>query len=55
MKIFVLSALALGLSVAAHADNPIVWQSYNADPAARVFEGRLYIYASHDRDDAQRL
>ena len=54
MKIFALGALLLA-SGAARADNPIVWQSYNADPSARVFNGRLTIYPSHDRNDAQQF
>lgn len=35
------------------AGNPIITTSYTADPSARVFNGKLYLYASHDRDDAQ--
>ncbi len=30
------------------AQNPIIRDQYTADPAARVFNGRLYLYASHD-------
>ena len=29
---------------------PLVTHMYTADPSARVFEGRLYIYPSHDLD-----
>lgn len=29
---------------------PLVTHIYTADPSARVFEGRLYIYTSHDLD-----
>jgi beta-xylosidase len=29
---------------------PLVTHIYTADPSARVFEGRLYIYVSHDLD-----
>ncbi|MCL1928442.1 MAG: hypothetical protein FWG07_06600, partial [Treponema sp.] len=28
----------------------LVPDDYMADPAARVFNGRLYVYPSHDRD-----
>ncbi|MBN2534551.1 MAG: family 43 glycosylhydrolase [Spirochaetales bacterium] len=31
--------------------NPIVSHIYTADPTARSFNGRIYIYASHDLDD----
>lgn len=32
--------------------NPFVEYMYTADPTARVFNGRLYVYPSHDRDTA---
>ena len=31
-------------------DLPLVTHIYTADPSAHVFNGRLYIYPSHDRD-----
>ena len=30
------------------AQNPIITDQFTADPAARVFEGRVYLYPSHD-------
>ncbi len=33
--------------------NPLVRHIYTADPTAKVFDGRLYVYTSHDRDDAE--
>ena len=30
------------------AQNPIVTNQFTADPAARVFDGRVYLYPSHD-------
>lgn len=39
------------LSISAvFADNPLVTHIYTADPTAKVFDGRVYIYASHDKD-----
>jgi hypothetical protein len=32
------------------ADNPIVQTIYTADPAALVFNGRVYLYTGHDED-----
>jgi len=32
--------------------NPLVDHIYTADPSAHVFEGRIYVYPSHDQDDA---
>ena len=43
------SAILVGSS-AAVADNPIVQTSYTADPAPMVYNGRLYLYTSHDED-----
>jgi len=43
-------AAATAYSAAALADNPIVQTNYTADPAPMVFEGRLYLYTSHDED-----
>ena len=31
--------------------NPIVSHVFTADPSAKVFEDRIYVYASHDPDD----
>ena len=46
--------VALGLVVLpaarAFADNPIVQTSFTADPARVVYDGRLYVYTSHDED-----
>jgi arabinoxylan arabinofuranohydrolase len=33
------------------ARNPIVSNVFTADPSAHVFEGRVYVYTSHDPDD----
>ena len=33
--------------------NPLVRHIYTADPTARVFDGRLYVYTSHDLKDAK--
>jgi len=33
------------------ADNPLVSQVFTADPAARVFNGRVYVLTTHDQDD----
>lgn len=31
-----------------HAQNPVIRDQYTADPTARVFGGRLYLFPSHD-------
>ncbi len=35
------------------ADNPIIQTKFTADPAPMVFNDTLYLYTSHDEDDAQ--
>ena len=32
----------------ARADNPLMLDTFAADPTARVFEGKIYLYPSHD-------
>ena len=32
--------------------NPLIRHIFTADPSARVFNDRLYVYTSHDEDDA---
>jgi len=36
------------LPVASNATNPLIMDQFTADPTARVFEGRIYVYPSHD-------
>lgn len=39
---------ALMCAVTVAAQNPLIRDQFTADPTARVFEGRVYIYPSHD-------
>ena len=39
---------ALLLASAAFATNPLITDQFTADPTARVFEGKIYVYPSHD-------
>ena len=41
------SALLLQAS-AAFATNPLIMDQFTADPTARVFDGKIYVYPSHD-------
>ncbi|MCI7270494.1 MAG: family 43 glycosylhydrolase, partial [Prevotella sp.] len=43
----ILSILATTVS-AAKAQNPIINHQFSADPTARVFNGRIYLFPSHD-------
>ena len=53
MKDFTHHLLALGfgglfLVNHAFATNPLIMDQFTADPTARVFEGKIYVYPSHD-------
>jgi beta-xylosidase len=43
-----LCTLALSGASRGWAQNPLVTDQFTADPTARVFEGRIYVYPSHD-------
>ena len=32
----------------AFGQNPLIYEQFSADPTARVFEGKMYVYCSHD-------
>jgi len=36
------------LAASAFATNPLITDQFSADPTARVFEGKVYVYPSHD-------
>ena len=47
------SLLALGVGTlvfinGARADNPLIMDQFTADPTARLFNGKIYLYPSHD-------
>lgn len=48
-KLSLLIFLTLIASVSVFADGPIFYQRYTADPWGLVYNGRLYLYCSHDR------
>jgi len=48
----VLFAVAVATSVSARGANPVVQTSFTADPAPMVHDGVVYLYTSHDEDDA---
>jgi hypothetical protein len=39
---------AVSIASPALATNPLIMDQFTADPTARVFEGRMYVYPSHD-------
>ena len=46
--LFFLVALILSVTNNAFPQNPFIMDQFTADPSARVFEGRVYVYPSHD-------
>ena len=46
-------AVATALGTICHADNPVVQTSFTADPAPMVYSNTVYLYTSHDEDDAR--
>ena len=43
-----LTLLLLAVPLLATAQNPVIRDLYSADPTARVFNGKVYLYPSHD-------
>ncbi len=46
-KLFILSLLMIASNMA-FGQNPIVRDQFSADPTARVFNGKIYVFPSHD-------
>jgi len=44
----ILAFIFIGFSFIGFAQNPIIRNQYSADPSARVFGSRVYVYPSHD-------
>lgn len=61
MKKMIIHNLVVGAAVAAatavgticHAENPVIQTSFTADPAPMVYGNTVYLYTSHDEDDAR--
>ncbi len=47
-KLFLPLALGLLSVIDVRAQNPIIRDQFTADPTARVFKGKVYLYPSHD-------
>jgi arabinoxylan arabinofuranohydrolase len=51
--IVALAFAVASLGTICYADNPIIQTKYTADPAPLVYNDTVYLYTSHDEDDAQ--
>jgi len=45
-------SVTLSVSVPCNAENPIIQSNFTADPAPLVYNGTVYLYTSHDEEDA---
>ena len=45
-----LTTILLGMPLVLAAQNPVIRDQFSADPTARVFNNKVYIYPSHDID-----
>jgi hypothetical protein len=48
LRLFMTACAAGLLQPTAFATNPLIMDQFTADPTARVFEGKIYMYPSHD-------
>src|SRR5262245_40014186 len=48
LRLLAATVAALLQVPAALATNPLLMDQFSADPTARVFEGKIYVYPSHD-------
>lgn len=53
LKIVVLITMLTVAASAALADSPIIQTRFTADPAPLVYDGVVYLYVSHDENDAE--
>jgi beta-xylosidase len=49
----VATVIATTLGTRSFADNPVVQTSFTADPAPMVYNDAVYLYTSHDENDAR--
>lgn len=52
MKKRIFTAMALTVSLWCGAQNPIIQTKFTADPAPMVYHDTIFLYTSHDEDDA---
>jgi arabinoxylan arabinofuranohydrolase len=52
MKSVIFLLLFSGAFIICQCQNPFITDQYTADPSAHVFEGKMYVYPSHDRDSS---
>lgn len=53
-KYYILLLILLSIANTIKADYPVFWQRYTADPWGIEYDGRLYLFCSHDTYDSGR-
>ena len=43
-----IAVFAMSLAIPAFAENPLISGAFSADPSAHVFNGKIYVFPSHD-------
>lgn len=51
-KYYILLLILLSIANTIKADYPVFWQRYTADPWGIEYDGRLYLFCSHDTYDS---
>jgi arabinoxylan arabinofuranohydrolase len=51
MRLFLMLMMVFTVAIC-RADNPIIQTKYTADPAPMVYQDTVYLYTTHDEDDA---
>jgi arabinoxylan arabinofuranohydrolase len=52
LVLFITMTAALTFGSTCYADNPVIQTKYTADPAPMVYRDTVFLYTSHDEDDA---
>ncbi len=55
MKRIAFFAICLAMSIGGYAQDPVVQTKYTADPAPMVYNDTVYLYTTHDEDDADNF
>ena len=50
--LIIIFIFSMGITVRGDAQNPIIQTKYTADPAPMVYKDTVFLYTSHDEDDA---
>jgi arabinoxylan arabinofuranohydrolase len=52
LVLFIAMAAAITFGSTCYADNPVIQTKYTADPAPMVYHDTVFLYTSHDENDA---